>query len=138
MNLYGFVGNDSILKWDLLGLQISFTGGFSSSDEAGIAGTRAAVFFKRIRKPYGAEGCGQVCCKDGDYGYSGPVIGTDPKDLKGNTVVKGMCDISLAPCPDGWKRTGYYHSHPNDGDFNFLDYTTVAGWGDGYVGGGRN
>jgi RHS repeat-associated protein len=133
VNLYGFVGNDGVNALDLLGLN-GITTGFPTADAAGTAGTLAAVLLTQSRKPFGAEWCGQVCKKGCDFAYSQPVMGTDPKDLKG-TIYNGLCNPSKSKCPDGWSSVGFYHSHPYGPDFNKTDLDAAAGYQNMYVGG---
>ncbi len=145
MNLYGFVGNDGINQWDLLGLA-PFAPDYGSADEAIIAGgeyaldlaladfsTRLAAYqkikkakkLKRIK--YGRlelapkliyEYGGRVCCEQKDGKATGKFYYANAVTGK-RTGALSMLRIKMrSKCKDGDKSAGYYHNHPKDSELS--------------------
>ena len=118
VNLYGYTGNRPISHIDILGLK--------TQDEAGMEGANEATELtkKSSDKPnQRIEYCGLICCKKGDYFKTGPI----PGDV-------GTCTPDKAPCPEGSKRVGVYHSHPSNSDFSLTDYETLWPGESNYLG----
>ena len=129
MNLFGFVGDDPIKHSDYLGwdaqprpvVPVGFIGVFSSRDQAGYYGSRAASML--TEKDEGErEFCGIICCRDGVQIISRPHAG-NPREWAIESGIKKFkrtpscnCRLSqgrLVACPDStWSLSGTYHSHP--------------------------
>jgi RHS repeat-associated protein len=141
VNLYGFVGNDGVNWWDILGLNGAENLEpnkplYSSAEEATAAGSLYALHLSREnlesrqldfdRKPksvqiqtsrptHMVEYCGRVCCKNGDYYFAEATPGTS-----------SGCPSGTAPkCLETHKQVGVYHNHPTSSYGN--DHTRLSG-----------
>jgi len=141
VNLYGFVGNNGINRWDYLGLTPLAGGIYDSIDEAAREALAHSVWLTRALIPRGVEYCGILCCKNRKFAFTKPKRGLEFEEVAKEThqtveYVKennlGWCDPD-ATCPDDWKRVGYYHSHPETGEFNFTDIGATWILGTAYV-----
>lgn len=136
VNLYGFICNDGVNKWDILGLGVGQL--YDTQAEASVAGgqhavaegnsnlaTRQAAWDAekaaadstasrldgprtgRPTQPF--EFCGKICCKTGKYYYTQAV----------HSYGTGSCSpLGMNDCNNGDKDAGVYHSHPNAGETN--------------------
>jgi RHS repeat-associated protein len=155
LNLYEFVANDGVNWVDHLGLASFGPGGmgppqaFDSSDAAGrdaLDSAREATkesdnpdkrkwLEKRAGGPpgkYGFEYCGLICkkCIDGQMKY----INTGPRTDNS----RGTCNPDKAPCPDGWEKSGEYHTHPDGKPPSPDDKTKTRVGDENYVGSGTD
>jgi RHS repeat-associated protein len=138
VNLYGFVVNDGVNQWDVLGLNAINEAIIKGGDEA-MKKTRDSID-KNVGSVSQREYCGLICqCKD-DVRHTPPHAGPKPPTKQvfdGSKFIwiktgSASCDptydyeneknVSCAGTyGSGWEMVGAYHTHPSDTDFSKTD-----------------
>lgn len=112
-NLYGFVENNGVSKWDYLGLNEDWIGPFGTEEDAAKKAALKAVESAGLDTPDHFEFSGFICKKaDAEFYYSNPT-----KGVRRNVAAPEK----FPEIPEGWERTGLFHNHPENSELNFSD-----------------
>jgi RHS repeat-associated protein len=107
-NLYGFVWNNSLLYFDILGAEPKC----QAEALAALAKANNLSQDALAKDQKGLEYCGVVCCRKGVCKATGPYPGFWHRGIpKCNSFQKGGCE-ELGP---DWKLVSIYHTHPSAG-----------------------
>ncbi len=140
LNLYGFVGNDGVNAWDILGTQAPEEFVTPADQEAADRAAKAAEAKLADTIARDIEWCGKVCEKctirngERQYQYTTTVF-------EGTNV---NCDLLKTFCSsfgEGWKMVGWWHTQaagaiegvPVEDEFSSPDKKFSASWGSGYL-----
>ena len=105
-NLYAFVNNDSVNKWDrlgMVGMEEHPSSWYNQHDNPTYAARKRGRHINPRSKRENLEYCGQVCrvCRNGKYKYfTTQTSGTE-----------AGCNPSNAPCPSDSISVSIWHTH---------------------------